>query len=101
MYVILCVQVYTYKVPRLEDSCYASLPWGAGHPILSFLSWISHFLLHCCGAWVWNEMKVYVKCSAFFRVSGGGPPYQDVWPMVQDLLQAYGSSRLLWGRYVL
>jgi len=41
--------------------------------------------------------QVYVKLSAFFRVSGDPYPYQDLWARVRELVQAFGSKRLLYG----
>ena len=41
--------------------------------------------------------QVYVKVSAFFRVSAELPPHRDLQPRLGALLQAYGASRLMWG----
>mmetsp|Transcript_30875 Transcript_30875/g.72134 ORF Transcript_30875/g.72134 Transcript_30875/m.72134 type:complete len:347 (+) Transcript_30875:99-1139(+) len=41
--------------------------------------------------------QVHVKLSAFFRVSGEPYPYQDLWPRVRGLVDAFGSNRLLYG----
>jgi predicted TIM-barrel fold metal-dependent hydrolase len=39
----------------------------------------------------------FVKLSAGFRSSRLGPPYQDLDPFVQALLQAFTARRCLWG----
>eukprot|EP00850_Spirogloea_muscicola_P021804 SM000262S09883 [mRNA] locus=s262:43074:46242:- [translate_table: standard] len=41
--------------------------------------------------------RVFVKVSAFFRVSREGYPYRDTWPLVQELVITFGAQRLLWG----
>ncbi|KAL3692108.1 hypothetical protein R1sor_005759 [Riccia sorocarpa] len=41
--------------------------------------------------------QVYVKTSAFFRVSRESFPYKDTWPLVQQLVETFGASRILWG----
>ncbi|CAM6127928.1 unnamed protein product [Calypogeia fissa] len=41
--------------------------------------------------------QVYVKVSAFFRISREPFPYKDTWPLVQELLTVFGAKRLLWG----
>lgn len=42
--------------------------------------------------------QVYVKLSAFFRVSAEGKyPYADTAGRVRKLLDAYGAERLVWG----
>lgn len=41
--------------------------------------------------------QVYVKTSAFFRVSRQSFPYEDTWPLVQQLVDAFGAKRVLWG----
>ena len=38
-----------------------------------------------------------MKLSAFFRVSGEAFPYEDTAPQVQQLVEAYGARRLMWG----
>ncbi|CAM9251840.1 unnamed protein product [Choristocarpus tenellus] len=52
----------------------------------------------------WSELlglarypQVYVKTSAFFRVSKEDYPYPDLRPRVAALMNNYGSKRLLWG----
>ncbi|KAG0570907.1 hypothetical protein KC19_6G196300 [Ceratodon purpureus] len=53
----------------------------------------------------WNRLlnlskysQVYVKLSAFFRVSREPFPYNDTWPLLKQLLESYGAERLMWGR---
>ncbi|XP_024399518.1 uncharacterized protein [Physcomitrium patens] len=53
---------------------------------------------------VWNRLlnlskypQVYVKLSAFFRVSREPFPYKDTWPFLKQLLESYGANRLMWG----
>lgn len=41
--------------------------------------------------------NVYVKLSAFFRVSRENYPYRDTWPLVKELIATFGAKRLLWG----
>ena len=41
--------------------------------------------------------QVFVKLSSMFRVSALPWPHQDLKPRVRELLQAYGSGRLMWG----
>ncbi|EOD28329.1 hypothetical protein EMIHUDRAFT_64168 [Emiliania huxleyi CCMP1516] len=41
--------------------------------------------------------QVFVKVSALFRASGEAPPFVDLQPRVRQLLNSYGSSRLMWG----
>ncbi|GAQ86399.1 Amidohydrolase family protein [Klebsormidium nitens] len=41
--------------------------------------------------------QVYVKLSAFFRVSKEEFPYRDTVPMIRQLADAFGARRLLWG----
>ncbi|CAM9548620.1 unnamed protein product, partial [Chrysoparadoxa australica] len=52
----------------------------------------------------WKELtemalcpQVYVKLSAHFRVSSADAPYPDLAPRFGELLDAYGSKRLMWG----
>ncbi|XP_002968753.2 uncharacterized protein LOC9650966 [Selaginella moellendorffii] len=52
----------------------------------------------------WNSLlglarypQVYVKVSAFFRVSRESYPYKDTWTMLRRLLDVYGPRRLMWG----
>jgi len=44
-----------------------------------------------------SHTQVHVKLSAFFRVSGEAFPYEDTAPQVQQLVEAYGARRLMWG----
>lgn len=41
--------------------------------------------------------QVYVKLSAFFRVSREPFPYKDTWQMLKQLRDTYGADRLMWG----
>lgn len=41
--------------------------------------------------------QVYVKASAFFRVSKQAPPYQDAAPALRRLLDTFGAQRCMWG----
>jgi predicted TIM-barrel fold metal-dependent hydrolase len=42
-------------------------------------------------------LQLYVKSSAFFRVSGEPYPYADAMAGVAALVEAYGSQRVMWG----
>ena len=39
---------------------------------------------------------VYVKTSAFYALGKKQPPYTDLIPMIKQLVEAYGTSRLMW-----
>ena len=39
----------------------------------------------------------YVKLSAFYALGQRTPPYDDMIPMIKQLLGAYGPERLMWG----
>eukprot|EP00250_Pteridium_aquilinum_P024885 c2975_g1_i1 orf=457-1545(-) len=41
--------------------------------------------------------QVYVKLSAFFRISREQYPYQDTWPLLEKVITVFGPKRLLWG----
>lgn len=41
--------------------------------------------------------QVYVKTSAFFRVSKQPPPYADAAPAVCKLIETFGAQRCMWG----
>jgi len=41
--------------------------------------------------------QVYVKVSALFRASAEPPPFRDLEPRLEALLQAFGAPRLMWG----
>mmetsp|Transcript_36638 Transcript_36638/g.93659 ORF Transcript_36638/g.93659 Transcript_36638/m.93659 type:complete len:354 (+) Transcript_36638:95-1156(+) len=41
--------------------------------------------------------QVYIKTSAFFRVSADPYPYMDSRPMLRRLVDTFGPERLLWG----
>jgi len=41
--------------------------------------------------------RVFVKASAFMRVSASAYPAVDLAPVLRELLDAYGAERLLWG----
>jgi predicted TIM-barrel fold metal-dependent hydrolase len=40
--------------------------------------------------------KVFIKIGAFYALSPKGPPYLDLGPMIQKVLDAYGPSRCMW-----
>jgi L-fuconolactonase len=40
---------------------------------------------------------VHVKVSAFYALGKRTPPYDDMIPLIKDLLKAYGPERLMWG----
>ncbi len=40
---------------------------------------------------------VHVKLSAFYALGKRTPPYDDMIPLVKELLKAYGPERLMWG----
>ncbi|KAI5069917.1 hypothetical protein GOP47_0014260 [Adiantum capillus-veneris] len=40
---------------------------------------------------------VYIKVSAFFRISREPFPHKDLWPLLEKLIATFGSKRLLWG----
>ncbi len=40
--------------------------------------------------------NVYVKVSAFYKFADQKPPYDDLAPMVQRLVEAFGPNRLMW-----
>lgn len=37
-----------------------------------------------------------VKVSAFYALGQGEPPYQDIVPLIQQVYEAFGASRLMW-----
>jgi predicted TIM-barrel fold metal-dependent hydrolase len=39
---------------------------------------------------------VYVKTSAFYALGRKRPPYQDLLPMIRQLVQRFGPERLMW-----
>ena len=41
--------------------------------------------------------NVHVKLSAAYALGVGQPPYGDLKPLMRQLLEAFGPSRLLWG----
>ncbi len=41
--------------------------------------------------------STYVKLSAYYALGRRTPPYDDMLPMIQNLLAAYGPERLMWG----
>lgn len=41
--------------------------------------------------------NVYVKTSAFYALGKKAPPYTDLGPMFQQVRDAFGSGRLMWG----
>jgi len=40
--------------------------------------------------------KVYVKTSAFYALGKKQAPYTDLIPMIKELVEAYGTKRLMW-----
>ncbi|XP_059445842.1 uncharacterized protein LOC132177506 isoform X2 [Corylus avellana] len=42
-------------------------------------------------------MKVYVKLSAFFRVSRMPFPYQDLSQLLSQIVSSFGANRVVWG----
>ena len=40
---------------------------------------------------------VHVKLSAFYALGRRTPPYDDMLPLIKELLTAYGPERLMWG----
>jgi predicted TIM-barrel fold metal-dependent hydrolase len=41
--------------------------------------------------------STYVKISAFYALGRRTPPYDDMLPLIRELLAAYGPERLMWG----
>jgi predicted TIM-barrel fold metal-dependent hydrolase len=41
--------------------------------------------------------RVHVKLSAFYALGRRTPPYDDMLPLIKELLRAYGPERLMWG----
>ncbi|KAF8101715.1 hypothetical protein N665_0201s0039 [Sinapis alba] len=41
--------------------------------------------------------QVYVKFSALFRISRTGFPYQDLTPLLSQLVSNFGANRVMWG----
>jgi L-fuconolactonase len=41
--------------------------------------------------------RVHVKLSAFYALGRRTPPYDDMLPLIKELLRAYGQERLMWG----
>ncbi|CAA7024860.1 unnamed protein product [Microthlaspi erraticum] len=41
--------------------------------------------------------QVYVKFSALFRLSTTGFPYQDLSPLLSQLVSHFGANRVMWG----
>jgi predicted TIM-barrel fold metal-dependent hydrolase len=39
---------------------------------------------------------MYVKIGAYYALGAKKPPYNDLIPMIRELLAAYGSNRLMW-----
>ena len=42
-------------------------------------------------------LQVYVKTSAFFRISKKAYPFRDAQQLVRELISAYGAHRLMFG----
>jgi predicted TIM-barrel fold metal-dependent hydrolase len=40
---------------------------------------------------------VHVKLSAFYALGRRTPPYDDMLPLIKELIAAYGPERLMWG----
>jgi predicted TIM-barrel fold metal-dependent hydrolase len=38
-----------------------------------------------------------IKLAGLGRLSSSGPPYRDLWPVVEAAFEYFGSSRVLWG----
>ena len=43
-----------------------------------------------------RHANVYVKVSAFYKFGNKKAPYEDVAPMVQKMVEAFGPERLMW-----
>jgi predicted TIM-barrel fold metal-dependent hydrolase len=43
------------------------------------------------------DLQVYVKASAFFRVSTQQYPYTDACRGLKALVDAFGAQRVMWG----
>ncbi|HAA50702.1 MAG TPA: amidohydrolase [Planctomycetaceae bacterium] len=43
-----------------------------------------------------RHKNVYVKISAYYALGKKKPPYQDLGPMIKQMLDAYGRKRLMW-----
>ena len=39
----------------------------------------------------------YVKLSAYYALGRRTPPYDDMLPMIHEMIRAYGPERLMWG----
>ena len=44
-----------------------------------------------------RHANTYVKVSAFYALGKKAPPYTDLAPMIQRLVDAFGPRRLMWG----
>ncbi|KAJ0537503.1 putative 2-amino-3-carboxymuconate-6-semialdehyde decarboxylase, metal-dependent hydrolase [Helianthus annuus] len=42
--------------------------------------------------------QVYVKFSALFRVSRKSFPYDDLTPLLSQVISSFGANRVMWGR---
>jgi predicted TIM-barrel fold metal-dependent hydrolase len=40
---------------------------------------------------------MHVKISAYYALGKRTPPYDDMIPLIKELLKAYGPERLMWG----
>jgi len=40
---------------------------------------------------------MHVKISAYYALGQRTPPYDDMIPLIQELIKAYGAERLMWG----
>jgi len=41
--------------------------------------------------------SVHIKLSAFYALGQRTPPYDDMLPLIKELIRAYGPERLMWG----
>lgn len=41
--------------------------------------------------------RIYVKISHTWSISGAGYPWKDTHPLVEDVYQAFGAQRIMWG----
>lgn len=40
--------------------------------------------------------NVYVKVGAFYALSRSGPPYEDLLPLIEQVVEAFGPKRSMW-----
>ena len=41
--------------------------------------------------------QCWLKVAGFSLISRSAPPYREIWPLVDAAVQAFGTSRLVWG----